>query len=117
VLSFFGLLQEKMPLAVGIVCQSHSLSLGLKHFAMEKHCPNVAAAFESANLVVNCILENARIRWLVNQKQVELYGKVGEVVGARQQRRSSNSSRSSIRICSSSSGSGSGSGSSRAPAA
>jgi 4-diphosphocytidyl-2C-methyl-D-erythritol kinase len=67
---------------VGIVCQSHSASLGLKHFAMPKHCPNVAATFESANLVTNCILDNARIRWLVNQKQQQQYGKVNGASGS-----------------------------------
>jgi hypothetical protein len=69
-------LQERYPLLVCLIYQSHSLALVLKHWAKVKHCEHVAAWFESLNLMINCILENTRIKWLVNQKQKEIYGKV-----------------------------------------
>jgi hypothetical protein len=70
-------LQERYPLLVCLVCQAHSLALVLKHWAKLKHCPHLAALFDSLNLIVNCILDNSRIKWLVKQKQEALGQKVG----------------------------------------
>jgi hypothetical protein len=68
--------QERYPLLVCLVCQSHSLALVLKHWAKLKHCEHLSIWFDSLNLIINCILENSRIKWLVNLKQKEIYGKV-----------------------------------------
>jgi hypothetical protein len=72
-----------------------SCSLSLKKLANPKHAKGVASVFEAANLIISCVSDSARVRWLVNKCQEAKYGKVCVVYQQQQQQQQQHKSRGS----------------------